>query len=203
MDKIGKLIFILGGARSGKSTFAIELAGSGLSRFHRDEKVAYIATAAPGDDPEMERRIEEHRKMRPSHWLTIEEPVEVEKALAGLGKKFKVVIIDCITLLLTNWLLKEVTKVENLEVKDYLDKEKSILEMIENLGRAAKKTELTVMMVSNEVGMGIHPENRLGRYFRDMAGQANQILATAADEVYSMTAGIPLKIKGDDLDEKI
>ncbi|OGB88285.1 bifunctional adenosylcobinamide kinase/adenosylcobinamide-phosphate guanylyltransferase [candidate division WOR-1 bacterium RIFCSPLOWO2_02_FULL_46_20] len=186
---MGKLILILGGARSGKSTYAMELAGS-------SRKVAYIATAAPADDPEMKQRIEEHKKIRPFHWLIVEEPLNIDKSLVDLEKKVEVAIIDCITLLLTNWLLRGVTKIENLEIKDYLDKEESILEMVKNLARIAKKTALTVMVVSNEVGMGIHPENRLGRYFRDMAGRANRILAEPADEVYFMTAGIPLKIKG-------
>lgn len=186
---MGKLIIVLGGARSGKSTFAMELAGTG-------RKVAYIATAAIADDLEMKQRIEEHKKIRPSHWLTVEEPFNVDKSLLGLEKEVEVVIIDCITLLLTNWLLEGATKIEDLAAEDYPDKEKSIFEKTKNLAQTVKRTKLTVIMVSNEVGMGIVPVNRLARFFRDIAGWANRILAGAADEVYSMTAGIPLKIKG-------
>src|SRR3989338_9027417 len=114
---MGKLTIVLGGARSGKSAFAMELAGS-------IGKIAYIATADLSDDPEMRHRIKEHRKSRPSHWITVEEPLDVEKILVDPGEKTETIIIDCVTLLLSNWLLKGVMNVEALGVKDYLDKER-------------------------------------------------------------------------------
>lgn len=177
---MGKLRFIIGGARSGKSSFAVEQAGP-------SRQVAFIATASPAaDDEEMKRRIIEHKKVRPAHWLTVEEPLAVASALADLDGKVEIVIVDCLTLLLTNWLLQGPADME----------EKALLEKVGGLARVAKKVEATVMIVSNEVGMGIHPPTRLGRFFRDVAGWANRLLAEEADEVYSMTAGIPIKIKG-------
>ncbi|KAF0134972.1 MAG: adenosylcobinamide kinase / adenosylcobinamide-phosphate guanylyltransferase [Candidatus Saganbacteria bacterium] len=184
---MAKLILILGGARSGKSTYAAQLASS-------CKKVAYIATARRDDDPEMKERIKEHQRIRPAGWLTVEEPLAVDKSLAGMEKKVEAVIVDCITLLITNWLLKGVNG--KMDVKKYRARESVILNMIKRLVLAAKKTKPTVIIVSNEVGLGIHPENRLGRYFRDIAGWSNRILAEAADEIYLMAAGIPLKIKG-------
>ncbi|MFB0526207.1 MAG: bifunctional adenosylcobinamide kinase/adenosylcobinamide-phosphate guanylyltransferase [bacterium] len=175
---MGKLILILGGARSGKSGFAIAQAkklSSGQSG------VAYVATAFAVDE-EMLRRIDRHRKRRPASWKTIEERVDISKILAKL-KNVSIVIIDCLTILISNLLLSG-------------EKERAILKKIKELFRTLKKRNLTTLIVSNEVGMGIVPDNRLGRSFRDIAGQSNQIVAKLADEVYLLEAGIPLKIKG-------
>jgi adenosylcobinamide kinase / adenosylcobinamide-phosphate guanylyltransferase len=177
---MGKLRFIIGGARSGKSSVAVEQAGA-------VRQVAFIATAAPAEgDEEMKRRIAKHQEVRPAHWLTVEEPLAVANALADLDGKAEIVIIDCLTLLLTNWLLQAPAGIE----------EEAVLEKVGELARAVKKIKATVIIVSNEVGLGIHPATRLGRFFRDLAGWANCRLAAEADEVYLMTAGLPVKIKG-------
>ena len=175
---MGKLILILGGVRSGKSSFAVEKAkklSSGQSG------VVYVATASPLDE-EMRRRIEKHRKRRPASWKTVEERKDTSKILAKLGKA-SIVIIDCLTILISNILLSG-------------EREAKILKKIKEFFTTLKKRNLTALIVSNEVGMGIVPENRLGRSFRDIAGQTNQIVAKLADEVYLLEAGIPVKIKG-------
>jgi adenosylcobinamide kinase/adenosylcobinamide-phosphate guanylyltransferase len=175
---MGKLILILGGARSGKSSFAVARAKK-LSSGRCG--VVYVATAS-GLDEEMKRRIERHRKKRPSSWKTIEERKDISKIFAKLGKA-SVVIIDCLTILISNLLLSG-------------EKEAATLRKIKEFLGSLRKRKLTALIVSNEVGMGIVPENRLGRNFRDIAGQSNQIVAKMADEVYLLEAGIPVKIKG-------
>jgi len=175
---MGKLILILGGARSGKSNFAVTEAER-LSSCRPG--VVYVATASPLDE-EMKRRIEKHRKRRPASWKTIEEKRDLSKILPRL-RKMNTVIIDCLTFLISNLLLSG-------------EKEVAILRKIREFFRTLKKRNLTTLVVSNEVGMGIVPDNRLGRSFRDIAGQANQIIAGLADEVYLLEAAIPIKIKG-------
>ncbi|MFB0528239.1 MAG: bifunctional adenosylcobinamide kinase/adenosylcobinamide-phosphate guanylyltransferase [bacterium] len=177
---MGKLILILGGARSGKSSFAVAQAKKLSSGQSGVAGVAYVATASAVDE-EMKRRIERHRKRRPASWKTIEERVDISKILAKL-EKVSIVIIDCLTILISNFLLSG-------------EKEAAILKKIKELSRTLKRRNLTTLIVSNEVGMGIVPENRLGRSFRDIAGQSNQIVAELADEVYLLEAGIPVKIK--------
>jgi len=175
---MGRIILILGGARSGKSRFAVARAkklSSGQSG------VVYVATAS-GGDKEMKRRIERHRKSRPASWKTIEEGVAIAKILPKIGNA-SIVIVDCLTILISNLLLSE-------------EKEAVTLKKIREFFRSLKKRNLTALIVSNEVGMGIVPENRLGRNFRDIAGQVNQIVAKMAEEVYLLEAGIPVKIKG-------
>ena len=171
------LIFITGGARSGKSKLALQLAE------RAGGKVAFIATARAGDD-EMAERILIHKKSRPKEWTTIEEPMDVPSAISKAADH-DVVIIDCLTLLLSNLMLED----------NGLDETGRILGKIEDLVKVSRSFKGTVIVVSNEVGMGIVPESELARKFRDLAGRANQIMANAADEVYLCVSGIPLKLK--------
>ena len=171
------LVFITGGARSGKSNLAVQLAEKSGG------KVAFIATARAGDE-EMVRRILLHRKSRPGEWITIEEPIDAAFAINS-AHGHDVVIVDCLTLLLSNLMF------ENNGMNEPSD----ILNKIEEVAEAASSFEGTVMIVSNEVGMGIVPDNELARKFRDLAGKANQIMAGAADEVYVCFSGIPVQIK--------
>ena len=170
---MGKLIFITGGARSGKSALAQKLANN-LSK-----KVIYIATAG-ARDKEMELRIKIHRKNRPSHWKTVEREKNVTEVLSRIAKKSEVILLDCLTLLISNLLLSG---------------EKKILKEIRQLVDEIKRVKATVLIVSNEVGMGIVPDNKLARRFRDTAGRANQIVAQSADEVYLVVSGMTIKIK--------
>ncbi len=171
------VIFITGGARSGKSSFALRLAQN------IGGKVTFIATAQAGD-AEMLKRIQIHRQDRPEDWATIEEPFDVASAIDSV-KGNDVVIVDCITLLISNLLCSTEDFDDNLW----------IIKEIERLIRSAKEFIGTVIIISNEVGMGIVPENRLAREFRDIAGRANQIIASYADQVYVCFSGIPVLIK--------
>ena len=179
----GKLIFITGGARSGKSTFAERMAIS------LGESVAYLATAQPLDE-EMAFRIKKHREKRLNTWETYEEPTEVRGLVSRLGLEKEVILIDCLTLLTSNLLLRKEDKVEDSRWQG------EILAEIEKLAEVSYKVPAQVIIVSNEVGMGLVPENPLGRVYRDILGRANSIIADKADEVFMMVSGIPLKIKG-------
>ncbi len=172
---MGKIIFILGGARSGKSSYAIKLAKE------HDKKVAFVATCLALDE-EMKKRIGLHKKTRPSHWKTFEEPIDLAVLLRKLSHEFDIVIIDCITLLISN-LLSEDLEDDKIEER--------AREMLEALEAAKYKT----LIVSNEVGLGIVPDNELGRRFRDIAGKINQMIAHKASEVFFMVSGLPLKVK--------
>ena len=178
-----KLIFIIGGARSVKSNFAEKMAvDSGKS-------VAYLATARPLDE-EMAFRIEKHREKRLNTWETYEEPIRVRELVSRLGLEKEVILIDCLTLLTSNLLLRKEDKVEDPEWQ------KEILLEIEKLAEISFRVTAQVIIVSNEVGMGLIPDNTLVRVYRDILGRANSIIADKADEVFLMVSGIPLKIKG-------
>jgi len=173
---MGKLIFITGGSRSGKSTLAVNLA-----RSIRKRKI-FIATCIP-EDEEMKRRVMLHRKNRPSSWRTIEQRGALVPVLEKETKADVVIIIDCLTLFVSSLLMKE-------------SKEDSIKDEVAEAVAIIKKGNATVIIVSNEVGCSLVPENKLARDFRDIAGGCNQIVAKAADEVIYMVSGIPVTIKG-------
>ena len=177
---MAKMTFVLGGARSGKSAFA-----EGLAKKYNE--VVYIATAEVKDE-EMRERIQIHRARRPFNWKTVEAPFHVDEVVSNMDEKVGVVYIDCITLYITNMLLsddREILKQKQLQ----------ILDEINRLSKACRESKSDVILVSNEVGLGIVPDNALSRVFRDIAGCANQILADEADEVYFMVAGIAQRIK--------
>lgn len=178
-----KLIFILGGSRSGKSSYAVKLTKE-LGR-----NVTFIATATSPDE-EMKKRIKLHKALRPKYWKVIEEGKDIGSILPKLKGKFEVVLIDCLGLLISNLLI------ENL-------KDKEIEGRIKKLINAILKVNLTIILVSDEVGMGIVPDNPLARRFRDLVGSVNQVIAKNADEVIFMQAGIPLRLKGDLKDEEV
>jgi adenosyl cobinamide kinase/adenosyl cobinamide phosphate guanylyltransferase len=181
------LILVTGGARAGKSTFAERLA----RQFGGDRDVCFVATAEPGDD-EMRARIAAHRAARPPGWRTIEAPRSVIAALDGLADPLtvRVVLLDCLTLLVSNVLLAQPHQAETAEgVWPAVEAEANAL--IRFAGRAAVPT----VVVTNEVGLGIVPDNRLARLYRDLLGRANQRLAAQAAFVYLVVAGIPVEIK--------
>ena len=178
-----KLILIIGGARSGKSSFAESLAQK------MGENITYIATAQALDE-EMRERIVEHRKRRPKNWQTVEETVQVDRIIEEVGSRTGVIIIDCMTLLVSN-LISDYNEESSREIFASKVKEK-----IEQIIEASLKCLATVIIVSNEVGSGLVPTNTTGRFYRDILGQANQSIARNADLVYLLVAGIPLLIKG-------
>lgn len=148
--------------------------------------MAFVATAHAGD-AEMAERISIHKESRPKEWTTIEEPIDVASAIT-LAHGHDVVIIDCLTLLLSNLMFEN--------NGPHVRGDDRILDRIKQLAEAARSFKGTVIVVSNEVGMGIVPENDLAREFRDLAGRANQIMTGAADEVYVCFSGIPIRLKG-------
>ncbi len=234
------MTFVIGGARSGKSTFAEDIA-------RKYNNVVYIATAEARDD-EMRERIKFHRARRPSDWETVEAPFHVDRVISSLNEKVNLIYIDCVTLYITNMLLSDETgacrgerpfaPAKNDENSPPLtpparggetkgvatpgegetkgeatspslegrgrgegegeilkQKQSQILEEINNLCKVCRESKSDVIIVSNEVGLGIVPDNALSRVFRDIAGSANQIIADEADEVYFMVAGIAQRIK--------
>jgi adenosylcobinamide kinase/adenosylcobinamide-phosphate guanylyltransferase len=173
---MGKIILVTGGARSGKSRLAEGLAeGFG-------SPIGYIATATAGDS-EMAERISRHQERRGPEWQTLEEPLDLSGVIAGHDGYFSAMLVDCLTLWLTNLLLK-------------YDDSTMVLSDVKRLISLFDRLQTPLVLVSSEVGMGIVPENRLARTFRDLAGEVNQMIAAAADEVYVSIAGIPLKLKG-------
>jgi adenosylcobinamide kinase / adenosylcobinamide-phosphate guanylyltransferase len=165
------LTLILGGARAGKSRFAEEL----IERIARP--ALYVATAEPGDD-EMRTRIAAHRARRGDHWSTVEEPLELVNIL--LAETARPVLIDCLTLWLSN----------------LMGAKRDVGFESERLLSILPKAQTPVVMVANEVGLGIVPDNAMARDFRDHAGRLNQRIAQLAQRVVFMVAGLPLALKG-------
>jgi len=172
-----ELVLIMGGARSGKSSFAQRLAKTVGS------KVLFLATAQAGDD-EMAERIARHKASRPATWQTVEEPLELASVLQRETNSTDVVIIDCLTLWLNNLLLK-----------DGGSSETEVLEQVDKLLDVYQKGTASYIVVSGEVGLGLVPPYHLGRTYRDLLGWMNQKLARRADNVFLMLAGIPLELK--------
>ena len=167
---------VLGGARSGKSRYAQELA----SAF---ERVVYIATASR-DDAEMRARIAHHRRERPSVWKTIEVSTGLDRALRESSPQADLLLIDCLTLYTANIMGRK--SGGRSKVRGH----------IQLLCEAVRDVESSVIIVSNEVGCGVVPPYRSGRNYRDLLGELNQQIAKVADRVILMVAGLPLTVKG-------
>ncbi len=181
-----KIALITGGARSGKSHFAQELA------LKMAGPVLFVATATAGDE-EMRQRIEEHRRARPSTWQTLEATTHIGGQITQKAGKPSSVIIDCITLLINNIFMQQ-----DIPTGGQIDAamaEKEALAEIDELIDCFGRVDADFIIVTNEVGLGIVPTDSLTRLYRDLLGKANQLLAKQADEVYLMVAGMPLKIK--------
>ncbi len=174
-----KIKLLLGGARSGKSYYAQALAEN------FGGKVLFIATGEALDE-EMKDRIDKHKKNRPEAWKTIESPCKVGNVIKEHEGYFDTVIIDCVTLLVSNLLGNET---------NYSCVEQSITDEIVNIINSINTSKANIIMVTNEVGLGLVPDNKLGRIYRDLLGKANYLLAQNAGEVYLMIAGIPVRIK--------
>jgi adenosylcobinamide kinase/adenosylcobinamide-phosphate guanylyltransferase len=172
-----RVILILGGVRSGKSRYAQQLA-------QLADRVTFVATAERRDDEEMLKKIERHRSERPSHWKTIEEPLNLAHIVKSAGTDCDVLLIDCLTLFASNLLE---THGEDVALAQ---------PPIDDLCAELQAASCTVILVSNEVGSGVVPAYALGRRFRDLVGEINQRIAAVADSVLFMIAGLPLALKG-------
>jgi len=170
------IVFVTGGARSGKSNFAQDMAEK------IEGKRLFLATAQAFDE-EMRLRIEKHREQRGDRWDTLEEPVHLGKALKPVRDSYNIIIVDCLTVWMSNLLMK------------YSDQGEKLLEIIDDFFLSIKEIDGTLIVVSNEVGMGIVPDNKLARDYRDQLGFLNQRMARRADEVYALLSGIPVRIK--------
>jgi adenosylcobinamide kinase / adenosylcobinamide-phosphate guanylyltransferase len=171
---MAKIIFVLGGARSGKSSYALSIA-------KKYKKVAFVATGQ-ALDKEMQERIRKHKQARPKSWQTFEEPKNLSPLFKKLGDEFNCIVVDCLTLLVSNLILSKYG-------------EREVFEKIKSMLAVLREKKALVILVSNEVGLGLVPVNKLGRDFRDIAGKANQMVAKEADEVFFTVAGIPQRIK--------
>jgi len=178
-----EFILILGGARSGKSAYAERLA---LESGH---EVLYIATATAGDE-EMRRRIAAHQAARPAHWRTVEAPMHVAHYFGENVPVDGLILLDCVTLLANNVLFALSESVTEAEFQAAL-----IQEVSEIIATFQASPARTLVLVSNEVGLGVVPEYELGRLYRDALGRANQQLAKEATTVWFMLAGLPLRLK--------
>ncbi|MCV9878052.1 bifunctional adenosylcobinamide kinase/adenosylcobinamide-phosphate guanylyltransferase [Brenneria izbisi] len=180
------MILITGGARSGKSALAEKLAAG-------REQVLYIATSLATDD-EMAERVRTHRASRPAHWRTWEGYRDVGTLIAQQVAADEAVIVECITTLITNLLFDQAGDTPP-EQMDFPAIEAEIQQQIDALIAACLQRSSPIFLVTNELGMGIVPENRLARHFRDIAGRVNQRLAAVAESVYLVVSGIEVKIK--------
>jgi adenosylcobinamide kinase / adenosylcobinamide-phosphate guanylyltransferase len=176
---MNKLTLILGGARSGKSAYAEKLAtDSGLP-------VTYIATAQVYDD-EFKARVQHHKDRRPKHWQLVEAPHYLRDALEGNNHAGATIIIDCLTLWLAQCICPECAPPEGVS---WAQQRADFLELLPTL-------QGHIILVSNEVGMGIVPLGQINRQFQDEQGRLNQAVAALVDEVFFIAAGLPLKLKG-------
>ncbi len=176
-ETLKKVIFVIGGCRSGKSQHALQAA----EKLPGNRKI-YIATCVPEDD-EMKQRVAKHQKERSRSWATVEEPIDLPAAISGRSQDADVILVDCLTLWMSNLLM---------ETND----EEKLAETVSQLTDTLKKATCPIVLVSNEIGTGIVPENKLARQYRPIIGLANQAVAKTAGKVIWMVAGIPVTVKG-------
>jgi adenosylcobinamide kinase/adenosylcobinamide-phosphate guanylyltransferase len=191
---MGKLTLILGGARSGKSTFAEQRA-----KELGGDSVLYVATSETKDE-EMLQRVAKHRADRPSGWGTVEASRNVAQAIRQARSAAKVILLDCLTFLVANHLMDAAAPQDDPFGDPSADPfdvriEADVVAEVEALVAYVQETDVEMLVVSNEVGLGVVPPYELGRAYRDILGRANQTLARHADEVQLLVAGIPMKVK--------
>jgi adenosylcobinamide kinase/adenosylcobinamide-phosphate guanylyltransferase len=177
VNRVHRSNLILGGVRSGKSREALRIAALMPTR----SRGAFLATARAFDG-DMEARIARHRAERPAGWSTLEEPYEIVAACSSLAGKVDVVVLDCVTLWVANLMLRG-------------DEEKAILAAADALAEFVAERRFSLIIVSNEVGAGVHTETEIGRRFGDALGWVNQRIAAAVDRVSYMIAGLPMTVK--------
>jgi adenosylcobinamide kinase/adenosylcobinamide-phosphate guanylyltransferase len=177
IETLKEIVFVIGGCRSGKSTYALQTA----EKVPGERKI-FIATCVPQDN-EMVQRVAKHQTVRSRIWTTVEEPLKLPETILQNSHKADVILIDCLTLWVNNLLMEN-------------DDENKIKKNTAQLINTLENATCPIVLVSNEVGTGIVPDNRLARRFRDITGWVNQAVAKCANKVVWMVAGIPVSIKG-------
>lgn len=186
---MGSLIYITGGVRSGKSSFAEKIV------LEKNLKKIYIATSIPFDE-EMKERVRLHKEQRGEDWITIEKYKNIKNELEKYKNENYIILLDCLTNLVSNNMIMDNNidweKISQEELREIENKIKNeVMELIEFI----KETKLSMAVVSNEIGMGVVPPYALGRYFRDICGRINQLVAQEADEAYLSVSGLQIKLK--------
>ncbi len=190
MSMLNNLVIILGGAKSGKSSFALDLGKKSK------KKVTFLVTASYSDQ-EMSERIEKHKKSRPKDWKTVEVDKHIVSSIGSLEKEGGLIIVDCWSFYVANFLNREVSvdSGEDIIEPDVYGKlEKQLTEETNSFLREIGNLNRKVIVVSNEVGLGLVPPYPLGRCFRDLLGLSHQVLAKQASKVYFMIAGLPMEL---------
>lgn len=182
-----RLTFLVGGARSGKSRMAVEMASG-------DGDVVFLATASPSDE-EMARRVERHRAERPDDWLTLEAPLDLAGTIRDEVPADATVVLDCLTLWVSNLLAARVEDDDGEGGQDGRDVEEHVLSRTEEVLSCIGERGRRWLVVSNEVGTGLHPNTALGRCYRDLLGLVNQRVSRAADRAYLVVAGRTLTLE--------
>ena len=186
---MGKITYVTGGARSGKSTFAEKYI------LEKNLPKVYIATAIPFD-AEMKMRVEKHREQRGKNWLTIEGYKDLGNRLKESVRDEKIVLMDCLTNMVSNLMIMEGEyDWDNISKSALYKLESEIQSEVEEVLEYVDKSDIELVVVSNELGMGLVPPYALGRHFRDIAGRMNQLIAARADNAYLVVSGIPMKLK--------
>ncbi len=186
---MGKIIYVTGGARSGKSSFAEKKV------FQLNKERIYVATAISFDD-EMRERVRLHKIQRGDSWTTIEGYRDVDKLLECYKELNGVVLLDCLTNLVTNnMIMEKELDWDNVSQDTLKEIEEDVKNQVQNIIKFIKNSSLDMVIVSNEVGMGLVPPYALGRYFRDIGGRMNQLVGKECDEAYLIVSGLELKLK--------
>ena len=185
---MGKIILVTGGARSGKSQFAEQLSDM------RSEKICYIATSESFDD-EMKDRIKKHIAQRPSHWETIEAYKNLGPIINSISNSYDLAMLDCVTVMINNLMFHSNIDFEKDTLDIINEFEKRVIQEIGDMLIAVKSNPIDLVVVTNEIGLGIVPGNRYTRIYRDIVGRANQFIAKQSDEVHLIVSGINIKIK--------
>lgn len=186
-----EITLVLGGARSGKSVWAEQLAAD------TGQPVLYLATATAGDD-EMAERIAAHRASRPPAWRTVEASYDLADAVRAHARPNEVVLVDCLTLWVSNVILRQLGRESDTAAvpqSEWTAIEAQLLAATDNLLATARVMDTRLILVSNEVGMGLVPPSPLGRRYRDLLGRVNQVVAHRANSVVLMIAGLPVDLR--------
>lgn len=186
---MSRIILVTGGARSGKSNFAEQLCRN------RDNSTAYIATSIPFDN-EMKDRVRKHKESRSSDWKTYEIYKDIYSIIKELNDNHETIILDCVTLLVNNLMFTYDIDIDDSNQEEINELEAYIKDQVSKLLKEVRTTNLYFVVVTNELGMGVVPGNKLSRVYADIVGRINQQISAESDEVYFVVSGIPMKIKG-------